>query len=515
MSAALLTLRELRRLDAGSISTIPPDLLLELCRIDAGLPAPQSPTTVEPAHRPEGFLNWCIEALAPEGWSPAAHHRLLIQHLEAVARGEIERLMVFMPPGSAKSKYTSVLFPAWLLSTRSALSIIGASHTGKLAMRFSGFVQRLIRDNRDALGYGLRTEARERWETTNDGEYLAAGVGGAIPGFRADVAIIDDPIKGREAADSEANREKVWEWYTGDLTPRMKPDGRIILMHTRWHEDDLAGRLLAAERAEWTVLNVPAQAEDEDDPLGRRVGEYLWADDNYGFAAKIAADHRRYERTGALREWSSQYQQRPRPTDGALFKTSLVTALDAAPAVVAQVRAWDLAATAKTGTRDPDWTVGLKLGRLADNRYVVLDVVRTRGDPADIEALILATASRDGKGVPISLPQDPGQAGKTQVRYLAGKLAGYTVHVSTETGSKETRASPVASQCNVGNLLIVRGPRGADWNPAFLDELAAFPAGAKDDQVDALSRAFERLALAPKVPIVGAIVAMTPRVMTP
>lgn len=124
---------------------------------------------------------------------------------------------------------------------------------------------------------------------------------------------------------------------------------------------------------------------------------------------------------------------------------------------------------------------------------------------------IKATAARDGKGVTVSLPQDPGQAGKAQVQYLVGELSGFTVRTSPETGDKATRAGPVASQCNVGNLLMVFG----GWNRSLIDEMAAFPAGAKDDQVDALSRAFGHLALAPRVPMVGAIIAMTPRVMTP
>ena len=456
------------------------------------------------------FYSWCLTALRPYGQKPAAHHRLLIDELQGVADGKVDRLMLFCPPGSAKSFYATRLFSAWQFARRPNMKLIGASHTSELADDFSGKIHDIINENRLTLGYGLRSNAKGRWATTNGGEYLAAGVRGAIPGFRADHVTIDDPVKGRQAADSDADRKQVWDWFNGDLERRLTPHATIVLMMTRWHEADLAGMLLETEPNRWRVLRLPAEAE-AGDPLGREPGEWLWSDDAYGYGAELAGIKASLTERGATREWASQYQQSPRPQEGALFKPGFVTTLDACPAVVAQVRAWDLAATAKTGTRDPDWTAGVRLGRMADGRYVVMDVVRARGGPADVLALIKATASQDGKGVPVSLPIDPGQAGKAQIQYMVGQLSGFTVHASPETGDKATRAAPVASQCNVGNLLMVRG----QWNKAFIDELGAFPAGAKDDQVDALSRAFAHVALMAPVPIVGAIVAMTPRTLTP
>ena len=149
-----------------------------------------------------------------------------------------------------------------------------------------------------------------------------------------------------------------------------------------------------------------------------------------------------------------------------------------------------MAATKDSGTRNPDWTVGLKLVLLPNKCAVVSDIVRVRGGPEEVEAAIRATASRDGKGVQVCLPQDPGQAGKAQVASLTKLLLGFNVHSSPETGDKATRAAPVAAQVNVGNVSLVK----AAWNRAFVDELAGFPSGAKDDQVDALSRGFNRLA---------------------
>lgn len=425
---------------------------------------------------------WCVEALSPVDQIPARHHRLLISELQRVARGETDRLMIFMPPNSAKTTYGSILFVPWFMAQASNQHIIGASHASRYAEDLSGQVLRHIKNNQDVLGFGLLNEATDLWRTTNGCVYRAAGAGGSITGRRADLFLIDDPIKGRQDADSGTIRDNVWNWYRAEVLTRLNPGARIILIQTRWHEDDLAGRLLEEMKVggdSWRIVNLPAIAEDED-ALGRKPGEALWPE-------RFSAESLSRTRIGVgEREWASLYQQRPRPNEGSLFRPGFITALETAPAVKTQVRAWDLAATAETGTRDPDWTVGLLLGKMDDGRFIVLDVVRARGDPADTEALLKATASQDGKGVLISLPQDPGQAGKAQVQYFTKQLAGYRIHSSPETGDKATRAGPMASQCNVGNLLMVK----AAWNRTFIDELSGFPAGTKDDQVDALSRAF-------------------------
>jgi hypothetical protein len=232
------------------------------------------------------LLAWCEHAAATRRQRPAAHHRLLIAKLAAVAERKIRRLMVFLPPGAGKSTYVSLYYPAWLFARHPGCKVIGASHTAELAEDFSGKIHGLVREHEKTLGYGLNSENRGRWYTTTDGAYVAMGVGGALPGVRCDFGIIDDPIKGRQAADSEADRKRVWEWYLGDFERRLTPEATVVLMLTRWHEDDLAGRLLSAERARWEVLSLPAEAE-EDDPLGRAPGEWLWGDDDYGYAAEL------------------------------------------------------------------------------------------------------------------------------------------------------------------------------------------------------------------------------------
>ena len=450
------------------------------------------------------FTAWCTEALAPLGQSPARHHRLICDRIEHTVRTPNSRLMLMAPPGSAKSTYSTILGPPWMLRYEPRANVMSASHTTELAETFGRRVRNTVAEWADLLGYNLSEDSRAagRWETTLGGGYIAVGVGSAIPGRRVDVGIIDDPVSGREAADSQKDRDRIWNWYRGDFYGRLRPGGRIILIMTRWHEDDLAGRLLQEMHTggdQWEILSLPALAETRDefvdpktgqlypritDPLGRLSGEALWPE----WESAEMLDRKRS--VVGPREWASQYQQHPVAGEGVIFRRErFVYVRDITSRIVSEVRRWDLAATADTGTRDPDWTVGVRMARLEDGRMVVRDVRRIRGSPQEVEALIVSTARSDGESVVIGLPQDPGQAGKAQVSYLTTKLAGYVVSSSPETGSKATRAMPLAAQVEAGNVLLV----DSHWCRSFVDELASFPAGAKDDQVDAASGAFNML----------------------
>jgi predicted phage terminase large subunit-like protein len=426
---------------------------------------------------------WAETVLDMAGQVPARHHRLLIEKLELVSNGEIDRLMVQMPPGSAKSTYSSILLPGWWLMRHPKHSIIAASHTAALATYFGRRARAVVSESAETLGYTISPECRSngQWATSFGGEYYAVGVKGGVVGRRADLAIIDDPVRSQYEADSALHRDRVWDWFRSDLVPRMKPKGRIVLVMTRWHEDDLCGRLLAQEPDRWHCIRLPALAE-EGDPLGRAPNEPLWPE-----WEDLDALMRRRETIGE-RAWQAQYQQSPTFTGSALFKTECLEFVDSfrtQPGDYA-VRGWDLAATSTETGPQADWTVGLKLVRDERGRFTILDVVRSRGTPRGVEDIIEATARADGRQVAIGLPQDPGQAGKSQVAYLSRSLAGYRVSWSPETGSKMTRAGPVASQIEAGNIALVR----ADWNQAFIEELRNFPYGRKDDQVDALCRAF-------------------------
>jgi predicted phage terminase large subunit-like protein len=429
------------------------------------------------------LIDWAVEALAQTGQTPAAHHRLLLTELDNLAKGRIDRLMVLMPPGSAKSTYTSILFPAWWFTQFPRTSIIAASHTYGLARYFSRRVRDLIMSNEPLLGYGISYSERaaSNWRTSTGGEYYASGVRGGITGRRADLVIIDDPIKSNIEADSSGLRDGMWSWYRSDLTTRLKPGARVILIMTRWHEEDLSGQILNHEQSGWRVLSLPALAEN-DDPLGREGGEPIWP------AWESYEELARKRNVVGSRVWAAMFQQSPRPVGGGLFKIGKLTVIDQVlpGSDERTVRAWDLAATSAASGNDPDWTVGIKLSCNSTGHYIIHDVIRLRGSPREVEEAIASTARLDGGSVWIGLPEDPGQAGKSQIAYLSGRLTGYKIMAFRETGSKFTRALPVASQIEASNFSIIRG----HWNQTFISELGDFPLGRKDDQVDALVRGF-------------------------
>ena len=426
---------------------------------------------------------WAALALAPRGHIPAAHHSLILTELEHLSAARTDRLMLLLPPGSAKSTYASLVFPPWWLARHPQSSVIATSHTASLARHFGRGVRSLVEIHAPRLGYSLdpASRAAHRFGTTRGGEYYATGVRGPITGRRADLILIDDPVKSQAEADSPAARDQLWNWFRSDLTTRLKPGGRIVLVMTRWHPDDIGGRILDGPDP-WRTLRLPALAEPTD-PLGREPGAPLWPE--WEDAAAIG----RKRTLLGERTFAALFQQDPRPRIGRLFQAAKIALADDLMPTSNAVRAWDLAATAETRGRDPDYTVGLKLARDPAGGFVVLDVVRFRGNPHEVEQALVATAAADGPHVPIGLPQDPGQAGKAQIRNLTSILAGHRVIASPESGAKETRALPAASQVNNGNLTL----RRASWNRNFLEELQDFPDGTKDDQVDALSRAFAML----------------------
>jgi predicted phage terminase large subunit-like protein len=183
--------------------------------------------------------------------------------------------------------------------------------------------------------------------------------------------------------------------------------------------------------------------------------------------------------------FAGQYLQKPAPPQGGLFKPDCLIPIEALPAInIEWVRGWDLAASV-----DGDYTAGAKLGKLPDGRFVIADMVRSRLMPDTRDAILQNIAKKDGVATRISLPQDPGQAGKTQILYLTRQLAGFSVKTSPESGDKITRAMPLAAQINVGNVLMLKG----SWNESMINEMQLFPNGTYDDQIDALSRAFETL----------------------
>jgi predicted phage terminase large subunit-like protein len=429
--------------------------------------------------------------------SLAAHHALLCEKLQAIDSGEIQNLMVLMPPGSAKSTYTDVVFVPWFMSRKPRRHVILASYASEIAEKQGRRARQLIgsRSFHNLTGRTLKADNRavHQWSLDNGSEFMAGGLLSGLTGNRAALGLIDDPIRGREAAQSETIRNKTWDAYIDDFCSRLIPGAPQVMVLTRWHEDDPAGRILpegwdgesgwfnGRDGRRWYVVCLPAEADRADDPLGRALGESLWPE---WFKPGHWEPFKVYPRT-----WASLYQQKPKPLQGDIFEVGMLQTVKAIPAGVTQwARGWDFA-----GSVDGDFTAGVKLGKLADGRFIVADVVRERYLADKRDALIRNTTTADGAGVRVSIPQDPGQAGKTQVLYLTRQLAGYAVHSSPETGDKVTRSEPFAAQVNVGNVLMLEAP----WNQAFREELRAFDSGTYDDQVDAASRAFARLLGAP------------------
>ncbi len=427
----------------------------------------------------------------------ALHHRLLLSKLDEISRRRHGRMMVLMPPGSAKSTYASVVFPSQFLGRENGQRLILASYGDDLARKMGRRTRSIIRQPRyrKIWGCGLSgdSQAVQEFGLGNGSEYMACGIRSGITGNRANGIIIDDPIKGREQADSELIRARTWDAYEDDLKTRLIPGGWICLIQTRWHEDDLAGRILpdnwkgqsgpilCRDGFEWDVLCIQARCEVDDDPLGRKRGEYLWPE---WFDAKHWAQFESNPRA-----WNALFQQRPSPLEGAIFNPDRLQVVDELPfGAIEWCRGWDMASTTSG-----DWTAGAKLGKLQDGRYIIADMRRMRVGPDERDAAMLAAAQQDGRSVKVSIPQDPGQAGKTQALYMARQFAGFNIHTSPESGDKVTRAEPLAAQINVGNVLMLRGA----WNAALLDEMRSFPNGANDDQIDALSRAFSNFVSPP------------------
>jgi len=253
------------------------------------------------------------------GFTPAKHHRLIIEKLEAVERGDIKRLMLFLPPGSAKSTYASVMFPSWYLGRNPKKQVIAASHTAELAENFGRRVRNLVNsDDFRRLYEGAHladdSQAAGRWDMREGGGYYAVGVGGSVTGRRADLAILDDVVRSREDADSERVRQKTWDWYLADLKTRLKPGAGMIVIMTRWHSDDLAGRLIADQEKggeQWEVVSLPMEA-GLNDPLGRQPGDLLWPE---WYTKDMVTQAKRDSRN-----WSALYQQSPTIDGGNILK---------------------------------------------------------------------------------------------------------------------------------------------------------------------------------------------------
>jgi len=410
------------------------------------------------------------------GVVPDLHHRLLIEKLEAVERGEIERLMVCMPPGSAKSTYCSILFPPWYLGRNPKNSVIAASHTQELAERFGRRVRNIVSGDAHAavFGSGLApdSQAAGRWETAQGGEYFAAGVGGSITGRRADLGLIDDPVKSREDADSERSREKAWDWYVNDFLTRLKPGARQIIVMTRWHEDDLGGRILARERDRWHLLELPMEAMPND-PLGRKPGERLWPN---WFTDDMVQTAKRDRRA-----WNALYQQTPASDSGDYFKVEWFPEYDVLPKNLRIIGASDYAVTDGGG----DYTEhGIGGVDEAGNLYL-LDWWRgqtTTDVWIDRQCDMIVSHSPNlwvGEAGPIRRAIEP-----YMQRRMNERSAICRMEWLASVNDKASRARSIQAMMSMGKVFW---PKNAGWKSELQGQLLRFPAGKYDDGVDVMS----------------------------
>lgn len=390
--------------------------------------------------------------------------------------------MIFMPPRHGKSELVSRYFPAYCINENPDARVILTSYEASFAEYWGEQARDAWATFRIMTGRPTTlSKNRGNWWTTPQGGYMTtAGVGGPITGKGMDIGIIDDPIKNAEEAYSETRREAIWNWYQSTFMTRLEPHGAIVLMMTRWHDDDLAGRLLRKEPGQWEVVTLPALAE-AGDALGREIGEPLWPQ-------RFGVEELKPYREMSPRWWAAMYQQRPLVSEGAIAKREWFAIIDAMPTGNRQeARAWDLAATAK---KNADFLCGSKVVRVG-GLWVVADMSRSQFDPAGVLQRIQSVALQDGRGVSVGIEQEPGASGKMTVAHIAQLLAGHRVQALQPSGDKVFRALPMLDQAKIGNVKLLRGA----WNDTFLQEVECFGTGVgHDDQVDTTAYGFNMVA---------------------
>lgn len=415
--------------------------------------------------------------LAQPGYVDGAHIRTICETIQKHLGSPVRGLAISMPPRHMKSTIATECLPAWWLSTHPQGEVIIASYNQSQA-------RKMARSTRLAFERDMhrRMMPRTEWDVDSADvlqlsgklngrpSLIAAGVGSGITGSGADLLIVDDPVKDMADAESPTMRDKVEEWFLSTALTRLSPGGHVIIVATRWHYDDLIGRVLMNDPESWDVLNLPSVSED---------GSALWPE-RYPIDALMGI-----KSAVGSRVFEALYQGRPTPLDGGFFRADWIRYGRPFPRSARRCRYWDKAATSGGG----DWTVGVLMA-YESGRYCIEDVVRLQGSPSEVQARIRLTAETDGTETAIRMEQEPGSSGVDAIDlYARTILTGYDFRPERVTGDKATRANGLAAALENGNLTMVR----AEWNRALIDEMMEFPLGAHDDQVDAMSGAFREL----------------------
>ena len=430
------------------------------------------------------------------GFWPAKHHQILTNMLTRVIRGEQKRGMVFQGPGTAKSTYTSRLAPPWAFGQATPhgmpWDIVACSHTAELAEDFSRVVRGYVRDDPNLLGFGLDAELTgiRHWATTKGDHYRCAGVGQGIAGRRGDLGIIDDPVPNREDAESETARRKTWNWYCDDFRPRLKPEASILLVMTRWHDDDLAGRILPAswngesgmfqarDGEWWEVISMQSLSDGAaGDPLGRTgVDESVWPE-------WMPIPWLQQARASmSPRSWSAMHQQRPSPESGDYFQRAWMGRYTKIPQGCRFFMASDWAVS---DSETADWTAHVVVGVDASNRLYVADLWRGQ---ATLDKTIDAGLDLVAKWKPACWLDERGVILRVVDGPRLARMRERNIHCPTEQYTRTTDKAAVArgiqGRWSQGMVML---PEQAPWLADLEHELLRFPAGKHDDQVDALA----------------------------
>lgn len=458
------------------------------------------------------------------------HHLLVASYLDKWQKREIKRLMIFMPPRNGKSELVSRRLPSYILGKEPDVSIIACSHTADLASRMNRDVQRIVDSPEYAevfsetklFGSNVRAVAGNTYLRNSDifevvnrkGVYKSAGVGGAITGLGCQYGIIDDPIKNRKEAESPTYRNAIFDWYTSTFYTRLEKDACILITMTRWHEDDLAGRLLELAKSDpdadqWVVLSLPAIAEDARHLEDKRdSGEPLWP------GKYPLSELKKIKATVGSYDWAGMFQQRPSPAEGGIFKrwwwkfwqpvgvnlppitlrgpnndSITVEAIPLPAKFDQQAQSWDMAFK---DTKSSAYVVGQVWGRFAADKFL-LDQDREKRDFVSTIATVSTLTQKWPKAI-AKWVEDKAN-GPAVISTLQGKIAGL-IAVEPE-GSKIARAYAVSPEVEGGNVYLPH-PAVAPWVWDFIEECAGFPNSTYADQVDTMTQALLRFESDPR-----------------
>lgn len=415
----------------------------------------------------------------------------MCEHLEAVTSGDIKRLVINVPPGTMKSKLTSVLWPAWSWLNRPHYKFLSSSYALSLAERNNVECRRILQSEWYGTNFGIFISSEEagkvNFSTDKLGVMRAISVGGATTGYRGDSFIIDDPHDVSKA-ESDAKRAEAVQWFIESAQTRLNSlrDSSIVVVMQRVHEEDVTA---TAVEMGYELLRVPMRWDESM----RKTTSIGWTDPRTKDGELMWPERFPQKELGILEQnmgpyaTASQMQQTPVPRKGGLIGVDSIKVIEELPdEPFIGVRAWDLAASEGAGA----YTVGLlMLYGLDSDKFYIADVKRKQLGAGGVRQLITDTADEDGVATKIILPQDPGQAGKALVEDMIASLAGYTAKAELQSGSKETRAAPLATQVDIGRVCVL----SRTWTRPLLDEMRFFPKGKFKDQVDAAASAFNEL----------------------